>query len=367
MLALTPAAAGPTHRFMRHIPTFALASLIPFGLLAAGFAGHGAALVLALVYMTLFVAVADQVLPLLADDAEQGTEFPAADALLATIGFGALGILPWGVHALITSAALGWPAAACGALALGLWLGQVAVPAAHELIHRGEYRFVRLGVAVYVALLFGHHASAHRLVHHRHVATPADPNTAAAGEGYYTYVRRAWIGSFRAGHAAEARLRKDRRGPQGWSGPFAPYAVYIAGCVLALGVAFALAGIAGVALWAVLAVHAQAQLLLSDYVQHYGLERTDPDTGAVAPQSAAHSWNAAQWLSGRMMLNAARHSDHHVNPARAFPTLRLIDGAPMLPWSLPMACTIALLPPVWCRLMAPHLARARNAASLAKA
>ncbi len=345
---------------MRQISGFALASLTPLALLALGFSGFGAGLVAALMYMTIFVAVADQVLPLLADDRAEGTEFPAANAVLAVIGFGALAILPWGVVATVAPGPTGLFPRACGALALGLWLGQVAVPAAHELIHRSAYRFVRLGAAIYVALLFGHHTSAHRLVHHRHVATAADPNTARQGESYYRFFHRAWIGSFRAGYLAERHLRRGRKGPAGWSDPLPPYAVYLGGGGLVLVLAWLLAREAGVALWTALALHAQAQLLLSDYVQHYGLLRDDIAPGQVAPQSAAHSWNAAQWLSGRMMLNAARHSDHHLHPTRPFPALGLDDDAPRLPWSLPMACTIALLPFLWHRKMAPHLERARR-------
>jgi alkane 1-monooxygenase len=360
---------------MRKIPGFALATLTPLACLTLGFAGFGAALVLVLIYMTVFVVVADQVLPLIGDHDVADAEFPAADLLLVTIGFASLAILPLGVHALVTSSDLGWTTRACGAMALGLWLGQVAVPAAHELIHRGAYRFVRLGVAIYVALLFGHHASAHRLVHHRHVATPTDPNTAREGEGFYHFFRRAWIGSFQEGWRAEAQLRDRQKASSnpgaspagaslGWSGPLPPYAVYVAGGVLVLAFAYVLAGGAGVIVWLGLALHAQVQLLLSDYVQHYGLERTVLQDGRIAPQSAAHSWNAADWLSGRMMLQAARHSDHHLHPTRSYPTLRLDAGAPLLPWSLPTACTIALIPPLWRARMAPHLARAR---ALAKA
>ncbi|HRM75072.1 MAG TPA: alkane 1-monooxygenase, partial [Paracoccus sp. (in: a-proteobacteria)] len=48
-------------------------------------------------------------------------------------------------------------------LALGLFFGQVSNSNAHELIHRGSRGLFRLGAAVYVSLLFGHHTSAHRL------------------------------------------------------------------------------------------------------------------------------------------------------------------------------------------------------------
>jgi alkane 1-monooxygenase len=59
------------------------------------------------------------------------------------------------------------------------------------------------------------------------------------------------------------------------------------------------------------------------------------------------------------MLNAPRHSDHHAHPGRPYPALRLPDAedAPRLPWPLPLACMIALCPPLWKRAIRPHLRR----------
>jgi alkane 1-monooxygenase len=64
------------------------------------------------------------------------------------------------------------------------------------------------------------------------------------------------------------------------------------------------------------------------------------------------------------MLNAPRHSDHHAHPARPYPALRLPapEAAPRLPWSLPLACMIALAPPLWRRAIAPRLAAWRKPA-----
>lgn len=320
---------------------FAFATLAPAGLIAAGLAGVVWPWV-ALLWMTALVVLLDQMAPALAPE---GAEFPGGDALLVAVAGVHLGLLPFAVWAL--GPLSGWAAVALF-LGLGLWMGQVAVPAAHELIHRGDRRLFWLGVAVYTAILFGHHASAHRLVHHRHAASAEDPNTARKGEGYYRFALRAWIGSFRQGWQAE-------RG----RGRVHPYVVYLGGAGMALALAFALAGWQGVALWAGLSLHAQAQLLLSDYVQHYGLERRRGPDGRLEPVGDRHSWNAPHWFSGAMTLNAPRHSDHHAHPARPFPILRLPGPrkAPRLPFALPVACTVALMPPLWRRIMHPRLAR----------
>lgn len=338
------------------VAAFAVVALAPLPLLAAGLVQGGWLALAGLAYMTVLAALIDQLVPLVAADAPEAAEFPAGDALLVVLGVLHLSVLPLAVWLIAGPGTLVlWERVALF-LGFGLWFGQVSVPAAHELIHRGARGLFGLGVAVYVSLLFGHHASAHRLVHHRHVASPADPNSARAGEGFYRFALRAWSGSFHAGWRAERALRPGRR--------ITPYTAYVLGAAAVMGLAFALAGWPGVAVWTGLAVHAQLQLLLSDYVQHYGLTRARRPDGKLEPVAAHHSWNARAWFSSALMLNAPRHSDHHAHPARPYPALRLPapEQAPMLPWSLPVACAIALVPPLWKRLMRPYVAAWRTEA-----
>jgi len=344
----------PPHRPLP-LAAFALAALLPLPLLWLGAVLGGWWLWAAFLYMGLLTVLLDQLIPLTAGQAEDG-EFPAADLLLASVAIGALGALPIATWAIAGESGLSRGECVLLFLATGFWLGQVAHPAAHELIHRPRRELFRLGAAVYSAILFGQHASAHRLVHHRHVASQQDPNTARAGEGFYRFALRAWRGSFVEGYRAEAALRA--RGP--WTGPH-PYAGYLAGSALALATAILIAGLPGLLAWTLLALHAQMQILLSDYVQHYGLARQTRPDGKLEPVGPRHSWNTAHWFTSAMMLNAPRHSDHHAHPTRPFPALRLPpeDQAPRLPWPLPVACGLALMPRLWRRAIRPHLARWR--------
>ncbi|HLQ18313.1 MAG TPA: alkane 1-monooxygenase, partial [Tabrizicola sp.] len=334
------------------LSVFGLAALLPLPLLLLGIAEGRAWLWPAFLYMGALTILLDQLVPLTSGSAE-GEEFPASDLLLLAVGLSSLALLPLATWAIAGDSGLEPGERLLLFLAAGFWLGQVAHPAAHELIHRPSRALFRLGATVYVALLFGQHASAHRLVHHRAVATRDDPNTAREGESFYRFARRAWIGSFREGARAETRLRPGRPGPH-------PYAYYLAGSAAALVLASLVAGLAGPLAWLGLALHAQSQILLSDYVQHYGLTRRPLLSGKPEPVGPGHSWNTAHWFSSAMMLNAPRHSDHHSNPSRPFPALRLPADAPRLPWPLPLACMIALLPRVWRRAMAPRLAALRN-------
>ncbi len=243
-------------------------------------------------------------------------------------------------------------------LTCGLILGQISHPAAHELIHAKNKWHRRAGQLIYSSLLMGHHVSAHMRVHHTHVATPADPNTARHGEGFHTFLGRAWIGSFRAGFRAEQRLRQNK--PQTFNRLRHPYVSYLLWGLISLGIVTCLAGPAGLGMWVFVSIYAQTQILMADYVQHYGLQRRQRPDGSLEPVKPEHSWNAPHWYSSAMMLNAPRHSDHHVRPTKTFPELHLTQDMPTLPYALPVMAVIALCPPVWHRIMTRRLLEYAN-------
>ncbi|RYG90900.1 alkane 1-monooxygenase [Loktanella sp. IMCC34160] len=329
---------------------FSVASLTPAALIAlATLSGGGWALAL-LAYMAVFVPLLDLLVAGVTPPAE-AEEFPAANALsvaLALAHFAGLALAVWALSGPMLTL-LEKVALFAGA---GLWFGQVSNSNAHELIHRGGRALHRLGVAVYVSLLFGHHASAHVLVHHVRVATPDDPNSARLGEGFYRFALRAWIGSFRDGRRAET-ARMARAGRSMWRHP---YLVYIGGALATCAIAIAIGGVGGLLALLCLAGYAQMQLLMSDYVQHYGLSRVPRADGKPEPVGDRHSWNSPHWYSSALMLNAPRHSDHHARPARPYPALELTDG-PQLPRSLPVMAVLALWPRKWRQVMDRRVAQ----------
>jgi len=238
--------------------------------------------------------------------------------------------------------------------AAGLYFGQISNSNAHELIHRRNSWLRRLGVWSYASLLNGHHDSAHRLVHHVHAGTRKDPNTARLGEGFWRFVLRASRNEYRAGYSAEKRLRQ---GKPHWQHP---YFLHGAISAAALAAAALLGGWVGVLGFVLIAVYAQLQLYLSDYVQHYGLLRQRMPDGSTEAMGPAHAWNAPHWYSSAMMLNAPRHSDHHMKPGKAFPELTITPkDMPMLPQSLPVMAVLALFPPLWRKVMDKRALRFR--------
>jgi alkane 1-monooxygenase len=334
------------------IPVFALATLLPLALILTGALAGGPWIAAAALSMTALTAVLDglvrRTLP-----AGSESEFPAANGLSVLIAAGQLVML-----ALVTRALGGETLTAAEKaglfVAAGLFAGQIGNANAHELIHRGDRVLHGLGMWAYASVLFAHHTSAHVHVHHVRVATRSDPSSARRGESLYRFIGRAWRGSFREGLRIETE-RLARAGRPVWQHP---YLAYLGAMLAVLAVAAWLGGAPGLALFVGLALFAQTQLLMSDYVQHYGLERQRRPDGRPEPVGPRHSWNAPHPASSAMMLNAPRHSDHHAHPSRAYPALTLPEAgvAPHLPRSLPVMACVALIPPLWRRVMDQRLA-----------
>ena len=326
---------------------FASATLAPLALLILGALWGGWWIMAGIAAMTLFTWAGDHLTHHAAAASGDEAEFPSGDGLAIALALLLLAGLALAVRAFgaefagleMAGLLVGW----------GLAFGQIGHPVAHELIHRGARGMRLLGRALYAAVLMGHHASSHLRVHHLHVGTDDDPASAPLGMGFWTYAPRAWAGSFMAGLRAETALRARAGQPApGWTHPYVGYGL---GAAVALLLAYGLAGWPGVAGLVGIAAYAQVQILLSDYVQHYGLRRQVLPDGRLEAVGPRHSWNAPQRWSGAMTLHAPRHSDHHAHPARPYPALRLEAGMPLLPRSLPVMAAAALVPPLWRRMM----------------
>jgi alkane 1-monooxygenase len=304
--------------------------------------------ILALFFMTLWVSFWDFTSELIPQNAFSAN---LADAISVTLAITHFAVLLSTLYTLSQNQ-VGLAHKIALFMAAGLYLGQVSNSNAHELIHHRKRILFQLGKWVYISLLFGHHTTAHPAVHHRFVATKDDPNSAALDEGFYSFFARAWLGSFKAGYAVE-KERLSLKNKAAWHLEN-PYWQYVGGGMVCIILAASFG--ARTLLWYLgLALYAQIQLMLSDYVQHYGLLRKTMPNGKYEPVGPQHSWNAPQWYSSFLMLNAPRHSDHHAHPTRRFPELRLPPNAPTLPFSLPMMATLALIPHLWRRYMTPRV------------
>lgn len=331
---------------------FTLATFSPALLILAAILWGGIWAWFAAGFVTLLAFSLDRLTPEQLENADPLAEFPAGTPLLVTLGLTHMALLAAGIWAVGGDSGLTPIERGLIAAAISLFFGQISHPVAHELIHRSNRTLRALGKLIYTSMLFGHHASAHLKVHHVSVGSRADPNSAPLGEGFYSFALRAWPQGFMAGLRAETRLRKGRAI---WRHP---YVFYLTGAALVMSGAVMMAGVPGLSALIIINLYAQLQILMADYIQHYGLQRQMLADGRLEPVGPQHSWNAPHWFTSAMSLNAPRHSDHHVTPRRPYPALQLDeDKMPCLPYSLPIMAGIALAPPIWRRVMDPRCIR----------
>mgnify|MGYP001614123553 CR=1 FL=1 len=253
------------------------------------------------------------------------------------------------VHLVVVSVGLWrvaeWPLAEQmgGAVAIGFH-GATAIAVAHELMHRASPRSRLLADVLMSSCLYPHFSIEHVQGHHRRVGTADDPATSRLGESLYAFLPRTLWGSLGSAWRIEAA-----RGLPWWRNRMLGYG-------LVLGALLSLAAGLGVLL-PLLVQGAVAVLLLEtiNYVEHYGLSRhvMDGRPERVRPE---HSWNTAHRVSNGLLLNLARHSDHHAFPARSFPDLRHYDAVPQMPTGYAGMVVLATVPPLWFRVMDPRVA-----------
>jgi alkane 1-monooxygenase len=244
---------------------------------------------------------------------------------------------------------------------VGVITGTIGINYSHELMHQ-KGRFERwLGDILLATVLYSHFRSEHLLVHHRYVGTPRDPVTARFNEGFHRFYPRVLRQCFRSAFRAEKDMLARKNLP--WSDLSNPFFRYWAlqGGMLVL--AFLLGGLAGVGLFLMQAGVAIWQLELANYVEHYGLTRKHLGDGKYEHVMPHHSWNAAHKVSNWLLINLQRHSDHHYKPDRRFPLLQNYTRAeaPQLPFGYPIMTIVAMMPPLWRRMMNPRVLRWREA------
>ncbi len=238
------------------------------------------------------------------------------------------------------------------ALTVGMVSG-IAINTAHELGHKRDSTERWLSRIALAQTGYGHFFVEHNRGHHVRVATPEDPASARLGESFYAFLPRTVLGSLRSAWGLE-RTRLARTGRSPWTlrndilGAWAMSVVLLAALAAAFGpvvLPYLLAQ----------AVIGFTLLEVVNYLEHYGLLRRRREDGRYERTAPVHSWNSNNVASNVLLYHLQRHSDHHANPVRRYQALRHVDEAPQLPTGYAGMIVLALVPPLWRRVMDPRL------------
>jgi alkane 1-monooxygenase len=236
------------------------------------------------------------------------------------------------------------------AVSLGTTNG-IAIADAHELGHKREALEKWLARIALAPSFYGHFMIEHNRGHHVRVSTPEDPASSRMGESFYRFLPRTVSGSLKsAWHLEASRLRRAGKSPltlkndiiNAWALSF----VLWGGLLIAFG-----PGILPYLL--IQGVIAFSLLEVVNYIEHYGLLRQKLEDGRYERCRPEHSWNANLVASNVFLYHLQRHSDHHAHPLRRYQVLRHFDDAPNLPTGYAGMIVLAVIPPLYFRVMNP--------------
>jgi alkane 1-monooxygenase len=256
------------------------------------------------------------------------------------------------IYALVWMATLVWAAGyasstnlsglSLAALTVSVGVGSaVAICTAHELLHRRSKLDVLLARVMASLCLYGHLVVEH-FHHHATVGDVAAGATAPRGMSIYRFAPTDFLhGLGNAWIVESARLRRSRAG--WWHNRVLQDYALALGLAVVLSVSF---GGTALVLFVGQAVFAVFCFEVITYVHHYGLERVEGEE-----PGPHHAWAHHCWITNCLTFNNTFQSDHHLRPSTPYYELHAMYGAPRLPANYFTMFCVALVPPLWGRLM----------------
>jgi alkane 1-monooxygenase len=245
-------------------------------------------------------------------------------------------------------------------IGFALVTGGIGITVAHELGHKKSTIERIYSKLLLMTVCYMHFYIEHNRGHHVAVATPEDPATARKDENFYFF----WFKSVFKGYAHAWKLESESLKRNGRSN----FSIHnemiwftllpIAFCAI-LTLVFSFPG--GKIVWEIpiffffQSYLAFTLLELVNYLEHYGIVRKQLASGKYERVNPLHSWNASHLISNFFLFQLQRHSDHHANAIKRYQVLDHHQESPQLPFGYPTMIIIALIPPVWFKLMNPRL------------
>ncbi|MCA0131271.1 alkane 1-monooxygenase [Winogradskyella alexanderae] len=238
---------------------------------------------------------------------------------------------------------------------VGIVLGVNGINVGHELGHRQKTNERFLGKALLLPSFYMHFYIEHNYGHHLNAATPEDPATAKYNQSVYSFWFTSTIRQYFSAWRIQKKLLKNT-GNSFWSFKndmlwytFIQLA-YLALVVLTFGpktLLFAIAsGIVGFVL-----------LETVNYIEHYGLLRSQTKSGRYERVKEVHSWNSNHVIGRIVLYELTRHSDHHYKSSKKYQVLHCHEESPQMPFGYPTSMVLSMVPPLWFKIMNSRVPR----------
>lgn len=233
--------------------------------------------------------------------------------------------------------------------AMGIMCGILGINVGHELGHRNNRFDEFLGEILLTTSLENHFLPYHNAGHHFNVATPNDAATARKNESLYIFwFRSHFMSYFQAWQLENKRLINSGRN---WFHYQNRMIIYTISNLALVSIIYFFFG--WQVMLAFLAAATLGILLLEtvNYIEHYGLLRTQNNHGRYERVKHNHSWNSNHVIGKLVLFNLSRHSDHHYNGSKHYQLLKSVPESPQMPTGYPGMMLLSLVPPLWFKLM----------------
>lgn len=240
-------------------------------------------------------------------------------------------------------------------LSMGITCGALGINVAHELGHR-KNKFERfLAKSLLLTSLYMHFYIEHNRGHHKNVSTHEDPSSARRGEWVFFFWFRSMIMGYISAWKIEAgQLRKKALGPISFQNEMLRFQVIQ---LAFLGLIYWAFGWLAMLCFLAAALIGIIQLETVNYIEHYGLSRSQKDSGQYERVQPWHSWNSNHTLGRLFLFELSRHSDHHYLASRKYQILRHHEASPQMPTGYPGMMLLSMVPPLWFMIMHNQIAQ----------
>lgn len=240
----------------------------------------------------------------------------------------------------------------------GISMGALGITVAHELIHRKSKFEQFLGKLLLLSVLYLHFFIEHIRGHHKKVGTDEDPASAKFGESFYKFLIRTVSGSYFSAWKLESdRLRSKNINRYSLKNQMIIFTIITAAY---LGMIVFLFELKVTGLYVITSIFAFSLLEAVNYIEHYGLERKVNADGKLEKVESFHSWNSNFPISRWVLFELTRHSDHHLNASKKYQVLNNIENSPEHPTGYPGMIFLALVPPLWKKVMDKRVLEVMN-------
>ena len=238
-------------------------------------------------------------------------------------------------------------------LSVGMVSAILAINVGHELIHRRSKLENWAGGLLYASVCYAGFKVEHVRGHHVNVSTPDDASSSRYGQSLYQFLPHAYLHNFLNAWKLEAEYLARRGLPAfHWRNELIWWYAISAALVVTWGLVF---GWMGAVFFLGVSWMSFTTLEIINYVEHYGLHRRKLPSGRYERTTPAHSWNSNYLLTNMGLFHLQRHSDHHAFPQRRYQVLRHYDESPQLPAGYATMYLLALVPPLWFKVMNPRV------------